>query len=44
VALNDPRDPDTGPNNLQNYPALTSVADGGPTVEGTLDRTPRWSS
>ena len=42
VTLNDHLDPDTGPNNLQNYPVLkTAVA--GPastTIAGTLDSTP----
>ena len=40
---NDPRDPDKGPNNLQNFPVLTSVKlpeEGKITIEGTLDSTP----
>jgi hypothetical protein len=37
--LNDPGDPDTGPNNRQNYPMLTSssVANGVVTTKGTLN-------
>lgn len=36
---NDPGDSDTGPNNLQNFPIITSVAAGGSTtnVKGTLN-------
>jgi|CXWL01.1.fsa_nt_gi hypothetical protein len=36
---NDPGDPDTGPNNLQNYPVISSatIVDGVLTVSGTLD-------
>ena len=38
VTPNDPGDTDTGPNNLQNFPELTSVAAvaGGTRIEGTL--------
>ena len=37
------KEPDAGPNNLQNYPVLTSasgVGDGKITIAGTLDSTP----
>ena len=38
---NDPRDLDAGPNNLQNFPVLTSaVFDGTTIVKGTLESTP----
>lgn len=37
VQGNDNQDSDTGANNLQNYPVLTSA---GPTVQGTLNSTP----
>ncbi len=42
VTANDPRDPDTGPNNLQNYPVITSATTffGGTTINGSLDSTP----
>ena len=38
VTLNDPEDDDTGVNNLQNFPVLTSASTGG--VQGTLNSTP----
>ena len=39
---NDPKDPDTGPNNLQNYPLLTtsSIVNGTVTSNGILNSTP----
>ena len=40
---NDPRDPDAGPNNLQNFPVLSSIetpGEGRIAVRGTLDSTP----
>jgi parallel beta-helix repeat protein len=44
VTLNDPKDPDTGSNNLQNYPQLSSAvgsnANGTVTIRGELDSTP----
>jgi hypothetical protein len=42
VTPNDYQDPDTGPNNLQNRPILTSVvvSGGNTTVQGTLNSTP----
>ena len=42
VTANDPKDPDTGANNLQNFPRLTSVttASGKITIEGNLNSTP----
>jgi CSLREA domain-containing protein len=41
VTTNDTDDPDTGPNNLQNFPVVTSVTKGSSTVvEGTLNSTP----
>ena len=42
VTLNDPGDADTGPNNLQNFPVITSVADssGSVNIIGTLDSIP----
>jgi hypothetical protein len=45
VTPNDPGDADTGANNLQNFPLLTSAvnANGGPVVRGTLNSTPSTS-
>ena len=40
VTPNDPADGDTGPNNLQNFPVLTSALGGSATIEGTLNSTP----
>lgn len=42
VTLNDDGDPDTGPNNLQNFPVLSSLnfSQGSVTVSGTLNTTP----
>ncbi|MEM7049541.1 MAG: hypothetical protein AAF604_07780 [Acidobacteriota bacterium] len=42
VTPNDPGDPDVGPNNLQNFPVITSVVVGSSdtTVTGTLDLGP----
>ena len=42
VTANDPKDPDTGPNRLQNYPLITSAITFGPNtvVKGTLNSTP----
>ncbi|MCA1718587.1 MAG: Ig-like domain-containing protein [Actinobacteria bacterium] len=42
VTANDPKDPDTGPNTLQNYPVITSVtsSSGQTTIKGTLNSIP----
>ena len=40
VTPNDPGDTDTGPNNLQNFPVLTSVTTGSVQIQGTLNSTP----
>jgi hypothetical protein len=42
---NDPGDADTGPNNLQNYPLITSAKTGrrATTIKGTLESTPKGS-
>lgn len=42
VTPNDPTDPDTGPNRLQNYPDITSAQKfgGGTSISGTLNSTP----
>jgi hypothetical protein len=42
VTANDAGDGDTGPNNLQNFPAIVSVSTGGGTtrIDGTLQSTP----
>jgi titin len=45
ITPNDPKDPDTGPNRLQNSPNLTSATISPPdqrtTITGTLDSTPK---
>ena len=42
--LNDDGDSDTGPNNLQNFPVLTSVvSNGGAAIQATLNSTPSSS-
>ena len=40
-APNDPRDPDVGPNGLQNFPVITSARNSllGATIQGTLEST-----
>ena len=45
VTLNTPGGPHTGPNNLQNFPVITSVssAAGSTTITGTLNSTPNTS-
>lgn len=42
VTMNDPQDPDEGPNEFQNFPVLTSVtlSGGTATINGTLNSTP----
>jgi hypothetical protein len=42
VTLNDPLDEDTGPNNLQNFPTITSASasPGGIQIQGNLNSTP----
>ena len=43
--VNDPQDPDSGANNLQNFPVLASaVTSSGTTIRGTLNSTPNRSS
>lgn len=39
VTLNDPRDPDAGPNTLQNFPVITSAR--AARIQGTLNSRPR---
>ena len=43
VTANDPKDPDTGPNRLQNFPELTTatLTGGTMTIIGTLNSTPK---
>ncbi|MBA3474433.1 MAG: Ig-like domain-containing protein [Rubrobacter sp.] len=45
VTANDPKDADTGPNTLQNYPVITSVTttSGQTTIKGTLNSIPNSS-
>jgi uncharacterized repeat protein (TIGR01451 family) len=40
VTANDSKDPDDGPNRLQNFPLITSVDVGAQTISGTLNSTP----
>jgi hypothetical protein len=40
VTANDPQDADTGPNNLQNWPVLTSASSTNNNVQGTINSTP----
>ena len=40
VTANDPSDGDTGTNNLQNYPVLTSIGIDDQVISGTLHSTP----
>ncbi len=40
ITSNDDGDPDTGPNNLQNFPILTSATGGSTRIEGTLNSAP----
>jgi trimeric autotransporter adhesin len=46
VTANDPRDPDTGANRLQNYPVITSAQTFGSftSINGTLNSTPSTST
>jgi CSLREA domain-containing protein len=45
VTPNDNQDPDTGPNNRQNFPVITAATPGGPgTITGTLNTTPSSAS
>ena len=44
VTVNDPKDPDSGPNRRQNFPVLSSAvrsSDGTTTIQGKLNSTPR---
>jgi titin len=42
VTMNDPQDPDEGPNEFQNFPVLASItlSGGAATIKGTLNSTP----
>jgi CSLREA domain-containing protein len=46
ITPNDPGDPDTGPNNLQNFPVITSAKTGrrATTIKSTFDSTPSGTS